>query len=135
MVLPRKVCLLWSEWMLFTVNNNDQAPERYIDALAKTYDDIIAQIRNGQAIVSMSWGVDVRKDQTYDDCVRDTFADLVQSLLDIDVPPLCSTGQDFYMPPVPSTWPQMLTNGKITNFFVVGGINIDGSFYESLDAP
>ena len=39
------------------------AAERWIDALAKTYDDIIKNELKGKAVVSMSWGSDEKLDK------------------------------------------------------------------------
>lgn len=110
-----------------TGNNIETARERYIDALAMTYDDAKDHNPGGKAVVSMSWGLYHANDPVYDDCVRDTFQYLIQSLIDTDVQCLAATGDSDYKDTEVVTWPALLGDKLVPDLIVVGGMDITSS--------
>ena len=110
-------------------NENEKiARERWIDALAMTYDDIIDQQLKGKAVVSMSWGANKANDAKYDDCVRDTFANLMNQLLNIDVPPVVAAGNSGFGDTDVNTWPALLGE-TTTDLLVIGGVQKDNGWF------
>lgn len=111
-----------------TVATSDSSRERYIDALAMTYDDVKDNLPGGKGVVSMSWGVVKAQDQSYDDRVRDTFQYLIQSLIDMDVPCVVSAGNSDLLDPIyVSGWPALLAEEIVPDLIVVGAMNIKDS--------
>ncbi|KAG8526365.1 uncharacterized protein KY384_000358 [Bacidia gigantensis] len=114
------------------------SPERWIDSLAITYDDIVKNNLKGKAVVSMSWGVDQKKeDNAYSECIRDAFKFLLNELLKLDVPQIIAAGQNKGLPgpgvdpDLITTYPALLGVGDtpdIPGLTVVASVDKDGDY-------
>lgn len=115
-------------------NANAFGAERWIDALAKTYDDVIKNNLKGKAVVSMSWGAEKQKDKNYDDCIHDAFVTLLSALLKLDVPQVVAAGQNLGLPPpgidpdAINTYPALLGESDVKGITVVASVNSDGDY-------
>ena len=78
----------------FTEDEEAWTVERSVDALAMIYDDIVLNELQGKAIVSMSWGVGNNLNQRYVDAFSAAYKYLIDALLNLDVYPVISAGQD-----------------------------------------
>lgn len=111
------------------------APETWIDGLKQVYDELKSTSKNGEdpkSVINMSWGVAKHLlDDDYDKVIRNTFANLLKSIDNLNAVMLASSGQPAFGRPVVDTWPQMLAESQVPNLIVVGGIEDDGSVDES----
>lgn len=112
---------------------NAIAPERWLDGLSEVYDDIVRNNMNGKAVLSMSWGYEPRKDQEYDNCLKDAYTAILTGIIARDVVPVVAAGQSESMPPPDfpniQTYPALLADlgqGGIAELVVVTAVDRDG---------
>lgn len=114
------------------------APERWIDALAETYDHIDRNSLKGKSVVSMSVGAEKRQDSRYNDCIKDAFTALLKAITSDDIPAVAAAGQNYgpIPPDLPpgeefkiKTYPALLggANG-ISELVVVSAVGINGRY-------
>lgn len=78
----------------FTEEEESWTVERSIDALVQVYDDIILKVLKGKAVVSMSWGISEQLNKDYVNAFKAAYKYLIDALLEQDVLPVISAGQD-----------------------------------------
>lgn len=78
----------------FTEEEEAWTVERTVDALVQVYDDIMLKVLRGKAIVSMSWGISELLDKEYVNAFKAAYKYLIDALLEQDVLPVISAGQD-----------------------------------------